>query len=254
MRIDMTGKAEFYGFSWRFAEKNQRPEIKSLTIGDRELAKGGAQRQISWEASDPNGDKLEYRLAVKEESTPSWQEVSGPAPLTEAKFALPVGQLADGRYHLRLTASDASSNFESPLTTSRTSALFIINNGRPEIRDLTFDPATGRLTAQVTDKLSIISELAIAVDGGEWRSISPVDGILDEKTESVRVALPGIKTGRHTVSLKAVNDAGGETVVQKSISLEKTTVAEPAEELIVDDESGEEAPVTAPKASAGSGT
>jgi hypothetical protein len=77
---------------------------------------------------------------------------------------------------------------------------------------------------------------------------------LDEKTESVRVALPGIKTGRHSVSLKAVNDAGGETVVQKSISLEKTTAAEPAEELIVDDEPGEEPPVNAPKASAGSGT
>jgi hypothetical protein len=247
IRIDMTGKAEFYGFSWRFAEKNQRPEIKSLTIGDRELAKGGAQRQITWEASDPNSDKLEFRLALKEEPSPSWQDVSGPLPLTEAKFTLPVGQLPDGRYHLRLTASDAPSNFESPLTTSRTSLLFVINNGRPEILNMSFDPATSKLTAKVTDKLSIISELAIAIDGGDWRSISSVDGILDEKIEDVRVTLSGIATGRHTVSLKAVNEAGGETVVQKSIALDKLPPAAPAAELIVDDEAAEETVATSPE-------
>jgi hypothetical protein len=240
IRIDMTGKGEFYGFSWRFAEKNQRPEIKTLTIGDRELAKGGAQRQITWEAGDPNSDKLEYRIAIKEESASMWQNVSGQLPLTELKFSLPVAQLPDGRYHLRLTASDAPSNFEAPLITSRTSQLFVINNGRPEILDMTFDPASGGLTAKVTDKLSVISELAIAVDGGEWRSISPVDGILDEKNEAVRIPLSGIATGQHTISIKAVNEAGGETVVQKSVALDKASVTAPIEELIVDDELPEE--------------
>jgi hypothetical protein len=245
IRIEMTGKAEFYGFSWRFAEKNQRPEIKSLTIADRELAKGGAQRLITWEANDPNSDKLEYRLALKEESSVTWQDISGSAPLTEAKFTLPVGQLPDGRYQLRLTVSDAPSNFDAPLTAYRTSPIFVINNGRPEIRDMLFDPATRKLTAKVTDKLSIISELYIAVDGSEWRSISPVDGILDEKREDVRIILPGITAGRHTVSLKAVNDAGGETVVQKSIALDKATPVASLQEPIVDDEILEEsAPVT----------
>jgi hypothetical protein len=240
IRIDMTGKADFYGFSWRFAEKNQRPEIKSLTIGDRELTKSGAQRPITWEASDPNSDRLEYRLAIKEESAPAWQDVSGPTALTEAKFTLPVGQIPDGRYYLRLTVSDVPSNYESPLTISRTSPLFIVNNGRPEIVDLAFDPVSGRLTAKVSDRLSIISELAVAVDGGEWRSISPVDGILDEKSENVRITLPGINTGRHNISIKAVNEAGGETVLQKIITLDRTQPVAPTEELIVDDEVLEE--------------
>jgi hypothetical protein len=239
IRIDMDGKAEFYGFSWRFAEKNQRPEIKSLTIGDRELAKGGAQRQITWEASDPNGDKLEYRLALKEESVAAWQDVSGPSPLFEAKFTLPVGQSPDGRYYLRLTASDVSSNYGAPLTTSRTSPLFIINNGRPEIQDMAIDPVSGRLTAKIRDKLSVISELAVAVDGGEWRSVSPVDGILDEKSEDLRIILSGVTAGRHTVSIKAVNEAGGETVVQKNIAFDREPFPVPTQELIVDDEAVE---------------
>jgi hypothetical protein len=251
IRIDMTGKAEFYGFSWRYAEKNQRPEIKSLTVGERELGKSGPVRQIGWEAADPNGDRLEYRLAVREESSTSWQEVGSPLPPGEAKFSLLVGQLPDGRYHLRLTASDAPSNYESPLTSTRQSALFIVNNGRPEIRELVVDPASGRLTATVADKLSIIGELAVAVDGGEWHSIAPVDGILDEREESVKLILPGLSTGRHSVALRAVNEAGGETVVQKSIALDKAPVAEaPAEEAIVDDGAGEET-VDSPLAEAG---
>ncbi|NVN99070.1 MAG: fibronectin type III domain-containing protein [Geobacteraceae bacterium] len=251
IRIDMTGKAEFYGFSWRYAEKNQRPEIKSLTVGERELSKGGAVRQISWEATDPNGDKLEYRLAVREEMSTLWQEVGGQTPITEAKFTIPTGQLPDGRYHLRLTASDTPSNYETPLTSSRLSPLFIVNNGRPEIRNMVFDQASGRLTATVVDKLSIISELSVAVDGGDWRSISPADGILDEKEESVKLTLPGLTTGKHSISLKAVNESGGETVMQLSISLDKTpTTAATAEQLIVDDEAADE-PVAKPLAEAG---
>ncbi len=246
IRIDMTGKAEFYGFSWRFAEKNQRPEIKSLTVGERELVKSGAQRPITWEASDPNGDKLEYRLAIKEESAAAWQEVSGSSPITEAKFSLPVGQLPDGRYLLRLTASDAPANYEAPLISSRISPLFIINNGRPEIRDMAFDPATGRLTARVVDKLSIISELAIAVDGGDWKSISSADGILDEKEEEVKLILPGIAKGSHNVALKAVTEAGGETVVQKKISLDKAPPEAQIPLPIVDDDPAEQPVVQAP--------
>lgn len=241
IRIDMTGKAEFYGFSWRYAEKNQRPEIKSLTVGEREFAKEGAVRQVAWEASDSNGDKLEYRLAVREESSTSWQEIGGSTPITESKFTLPVGQLPDGRYHLRLTVSDAPSNYGAPLTSSRLSPLFIVNNGRPEIRNMTFDPASGRLTAAVVDKLSIISGISIAVDGGDWRSITPIDGILDEKDESVKLTLTGLTTGKHSIALKAVNEAGGESVVQLGISLDKSpTTAAPAEELIVDDEAADE--------------
>lgn len=251
IRIDMTGKAEFYGFSWRYAEKNQRPEIKTLTIGERELTKTGPVRQVSWEAVDPNGDRLEYRLAVREESSTAWQEVSGQAPLSEAKFPLPVGQLPDGRYHLRLVASDAPSNYESPLNSTRLSPLLIVNNGRPEIRELAVDPASGRLTATVADKLSIISELAVVVDGGEWHSIAPVDGILDEREESVKLTLPGLSTGRHSVALKAVNEAGGETVVQKSIALDKTPVAAaPAEDAFVDD-GADPGPVDTPPAETG---
>lgn len=236
IRIDMTGKAEFHGFSWRYAEKNQRPEIKSLTIGEKELAKGGAQRQISWDAADPNGDRLEYRVAVREESTQLWQEVSGQSALTETKFLLPVGQLPDGRYRLRVTASDAPANYDAPLTVSRLSPFFVVNNGRPEIKEIAFDQANGQLTAKVEDKLSIITELAVAVDGGEWHSFAPADGILDEKEETVRLSLPGIAKGAHTVALRALNESGGETVAQKVIELDKALPVAKPEELIIDDE------------------
>lgn len=236
IRIDITGTGEFNGFSWRYAEKNQRPQIKSLTIGERETAKNGAQRQITWEASDPNGDKLEYRLALRTEGATAWQEVSGQQALSEARFNLPVGQIPDGRYHLRLTASDAPSNFENPLAANRTSPLFIINNGRPEISDVIFSPESGRLTATVKDRLSIISELSLAIDGGEWRAIAPADGILDEGEERISLVLPGLTKGSHIMAVRAVSDSGGETVVQKTILLDKTAPPAAAEVPIVDDE------------------
>lgn len=236
IRIDMTGKAEFHGFTWRYAEKNQRPAIKSLTIGEREFAKGGAQRQVSWEAADPNGDRLEYRVAVREETAQVWQEVSGQSALTETKFPLPVGQLPDGRYRLRITVSDAPSNYDAPLTASRLSPPFVVNNGRPEILEIVLNQATGQLTGKVVDKLSIITELAVAVDGGEWHSFTPADGILDEREESVRLSLPGLAKGRHTIALRGVNESGGETVTQKVVEFDKPLPVTQQEEQIIDDE------------------
>jgi hypothetical protein len=240
IRIDMVGKGEFYGFTWRFTEKNQRPIITSLMVGDRELTKSGPQRQITWEANDPNNDKLEYRIAVREESSSVWQDVNGSKSLTEAKFPLPLAQLPDGRYHLRITASDAPSNYESPLASSRISPLFVVNNGRPEIKGLNYDQASARLNATVSDRLSIITDLAISVDGGEWRSIPSADGILDERQEEVRVALPGIVAGNHSVALRAIDEAGNESVAQITASFSKSQPSSEPEKPVVDDDLMEE--------------
>lgn len=234
IRFDLAGKAELHGFTWRFAEKNQRPRISKLAVGEREIAQDGPRRMITWEAADPNSDTLEYRVSVREEGSPVWQEISGPLPLAEAKFALPVGRLPDGRYLLRITASDAPSNFAGSLSVARVSQPFVINNGRPEIRNLLYTPASATLSAMIVDRLSIISALAISVDGGQWRPVAPLDGILDEKEEELRVVLQTLGPGRHTVSLRAVNAAGNETVQQQTISLDKPVP--PAPELPVVDE------------------
>jgi hypothetical protein len=236
----MVGKAEFYGFTWRFTEKNQRPLITCLTIGDRELTKSGPQRQITWEASDPNNDRLEYKVEVREESSSVWQDVNGSKPLSEAKFPLPLAQLPDGRYSLRITASDAPSNYESPLTATRVSPLFIINNGRPEIKGMNYDHVSGKLIASISDRLSIITDLAVSVDGGEWRSISSADGILDERLEEVRIVLPGITGGNHSVALRATDDAGNESVAQISVLFAKNPPPPEPEKPIVDDDPDEQ--------------
>ena len=243
IRIDLLGKAELYGFAWRYAEKNQRPVINKLVVGERELAKDGAQRLITWEGTDPNSDRLEYRIAVKEESSPQWQELSGPLPLSDMKFILPVGKLPDGRYMLRVTASDSPSNYESPLAVSKVSHSFIVNNGRPEIKEMQFNPATATLTAHISDRLSIITWLSISIDGGEWRSIAPTDGILDEKEEDLRIAVPAMRTGRHSISLKAVDEAGNESVRQISVSLDKPALQpQPTDSPVIDEEQDGKSP------------
>ena len=68
----------------------------------------GQQIQISWQADDPDGDRLIYSLYFRGEDEREWKLLR--ANMTENTYLLDADVFADGRYYFRVIASDRPSN------------------------------------------------------------------------------------------------------------------------------------------------
>ncbi|MFA7235630.1 MAG: hypothetical protein WC058_02095 [Phycisphaeraceae bacterium] len=183
---------------------------------------------IDWEAADPNGDTLAYTLEVRKLGSDQ-PFVKIAADLKDANFNWNTLTMPDGRYELRVTASDAPDNVPDETQSSqRLSAPVVIDNTAPTITDLA---ATRRgqligpavpvvLSAQITDAMSIIADIrySLSVDDQSdaapaWNAVLPVDQIDDSTNESVSFTIPPLAPGVRVLTLRAT-DAQGNTAYQ----------------------------------------
>ena len=73
------------------------------------LSRGpSSQIQITWQADDPDGDRLTYALYFRGEDETEWKLLR--ANMAENTLLLDGDILADGRYYFRVVASDRPSN------------------------------------------------------------------------------------------------------------------------------------------------
>lgn len=120
-----------------------------------------------------------------------WLRISGTEPLTRAELDWNTDTVGDGLYELKVVVSDERSNPPELVQSSDlTSAPFIIDNRRPELRELRWNAATSTLSGEALDAVSPITELAYSLDGGDFFPIAPRDGVLDESSEEFQVRLP----------------------------------------------------------------
>ncbi len=89
-----------------------------------------------WLATDENGDTLTFNIEIRGEHETAWKPLHD--NLQERYYSWDSTAYPDGKYRVRVTASDAPSNTpEQTLTSSRESDLFLIDNTAPEISALT---------------------------------------------------------------------------------------------------------------------
>lgn len=178
-----------------------------------------AQQQliISWQADDPDGDKLIYELDFRGEGERDWIVLK--KDLHDSAYTIDGDALADGRYFFRVTASDRESNpppaaKESDLVSSPV----LIDNTPPAIRiqsaNRTGSGADVNFDAQ--DSTSLLRRAEYALDAGPWTPVAPVDGILDSQTEQFRLHIAAVPAGEHLLVIRVV-DSGGNTGLAKVV-------------------------------------
>lgn len=139
---------------------------------------------VRWEAQDPNGDELRYRLEVRPEGSPDgWLEIVDEHDATF--FAFDAATLPDGLYRFRVTASDAPGN-PAPgeaLSAAVEGEVVTIDRTPPELGEVT---RAGRaLRLAVYDAASPLREAELSVDGAPWKPLRAADGLLDGRREEL---------------------------------------------------------------------
>ena len=192
---------------------NLAPKVDSVDVTRLQSASKEGVFKITIKATDENDDKLIYRIDFRKLGRDLWIKLK--EDLEEDTFEWNGKTIEDGRYELRVTASDERSNSPTTkLTGSRISDPVIVDNTGPAIRkwNLEKGPKTVKLTLEAVDELSVIGKFEYTVDSNaEWKSMLPDDSVFDTTDESFTIVTDELKPGDHVIAVKITDDAGNVT-------------------------------------------
>lgn len=166
-------------------------------------------RTVQWRGSDPNGDALRYRVDVRAEGGGTWMNIGD--DLEASAFTWDTRSMPDGRYRLRVTASDAAGNAVGEEDSTQVlSEPFPIDNTPPTLQEFRADPGPGSIVirGRAEDAENPLSRIEVSLDDQDWRVVNPEGGMADDRSLSFRATLPVDRTGEHTVSLRVVDLTG----------------------------------------------
>lgn len=178
-------------------------------VPPRRLFQRGA-RSFQWQAEDRNGDTLEYAIYYRALNESTFRLLRD--KLRESFFTIDGATLADGRYIIKITVSDAVDNPSGQaLSGERLSEPVDIDNTPPVVKA---NPARmrsdggGVAVFEVEDATGKIKRADASIDGGPWVPVFPEDGIADSGRERYAVEFGSFSPGEHTISLRVFDISG----------------------------------------------
>jgi hypothetical protein len=170
---------------------------------------------ISWKAEDEDdGDRLTYSLEYRREGTDVWHELK--SNITDEIYVWDTTSAVDGRYIVRVRASDSPSNApDRALIGERESDPIDVDNTPPTLSTEVLRSGAGvRLNIRAQDARSPIRKVEASVNGGPWQLLYPVDGLADSPDERYEMPL--------------TNEADVARIVIRATDLLQNTMSQPA--------------------------
>jgi hypothetical protein len=184
-------------------------------------AKNG-EFKISYDAKDDNGDKLIYKIDFRKVGRTGWIEMKNSVEAGSIEWDSRT--VEDGRYEIRVTASDERSNTpDTKLSASRVSDAVVVDNTPPSITKYKLEKAAKKITMKftVTDELSAIGKVEYTVDSdANWIGIVPDDLIYDTTSEDFTIVVEKLSAGQHIISLKLADAVGNTSYKTYEINIE----------------------------------
>jgi sugar lactone lactonase YvrE len=167
------------------------------------------QITLTWQAEDPDGDRLVYTTYFRGEDEQEWKLLK--ANLHENTFTFDGDAMADGKYYFRIVASDREANPPSSARTAElTSGPVLIDNTPPAISmgRVQRGPA-GAVTIEfeAADTASPLRRCEYSLDAAGWVPVEAVDGVIDSPRERFVLQLTGVPAGEHLVVIRVVDSA-----------------------------------------------
>ena len=170
---------------------------------------GGSQIQVSWQADDPDNDRLVYSLFFRPEDEQNWMLIR--SNMTENTLLLDGDILANGRYLFRVVASDRPSNPpEAARESDLVSSPVLIDNTPPAVAITTAHRAgaVADLEVDARDGESALRRCEYSVDAAPWLPVEAVDGLTDSPHEQFRIHVDHLSPGEHLIVVRVYDSAG----------------------------------------------
>ena len=209
---------------------NVAPNIEDLKIHigpppkERQNNKQGSSpnnkiRSATWKAKDLNDDKLLFAVYYKGINEKNWKLRK--KELTDPSYTWDSTSMPNGRYELKVEATDKLSNMENEaISIKKISNPFDIDNTQPvlaEIKSNPTDDSTFQISCVVTDELSPISSASYKIDSAEhWQAMFPEDGILDSHREVLLLETKKREGEEHTITIMVADASGNKSVARGS--------------------------------------
>ncbi|MDO8140791.1 MAG: hypothetical protein Q6358_04775 [Candidatus Brocadiales bacterium] len=170
-----------------------------------------AQKNIQWDVEDPNNDSLQLTIHFKGVDEKAWKIIDKNTQKKGA-YAWDTLRLPDGKYQVRLIASDEPDNPpETALTAESIMQPVVIDNTRPVIKSMNTAMGTDCryvISGTIKDEYSNIIKVQYTIDGQDWTSAYPVDGVFDSQEEPFQITTKHLAPGDYTIVVNAFDSEG----------------------------------------------
>ncbi len=174
-------------------------------------ASSSAKRwKIEWKVEDPNKDVLQFTVYYKAVDEENWKLLK--KELSTPSYDWDITSIADGRYKVKVVATDKLSNpvgWEK--SSEKTSMPVNVDNTDPDVGEINVEPngdGTFKITCDVSDKMNIVQKAVYKIDNDEqWKVIFPEDGIFDSKEEQLLLKTGKLSEGSHSITIRVTDRA-----------------------------------------------
>jgi hypothetical protein len=173
------------------------------------LPRAAAQQiTVTWQAEDPDGDRLVYHVYFRGEDESQWKLLRANTHDNSITFDADV--LADGKYFFRVVASDREAN---PPASAREATLIsapvMIDNTPPvlTIGDVRRNGTSAHIEWEAADRASALRRCEYSLDANSWVPMDSVDGVIDSQHEKFALDLTGLTPGEHLLVIRAADSA-----------------------------------------------
>ena len=167
-------------------------------------------RSFQWQAEDRNSDTMEYAIYYRALNEQTFRLLKD--KLRDNFYTIDGAALADGRYVIKVVASDAPDNpAGQKLTGERLSEPVDIDNTPPVVKvtgQPQFTRDSVRVVFAVEDATGKVKKADASLDGAVWLPVFPDDGIADSGHEVFSLDFGQLAPGEHTISLRTFDSSG----------------------------------------------
>jgi hypothetical protein len=220
--------AELSAFEVAFVTDNLRATVDEVSAqprregGDDIRTSGGpvtkkpdTKLSLSWKTDNPDKDELRYRLQYRLVGTATWYDLTKrDEVLTKSSYDWDTSTLPEGRYRVRVVATDELSNPPDLVTRDDAeSGIVLVDNTPPRVEGL--KTVNRRVQGVAFDGVGPIQRIEVTVAGSDdWVPFFPTDGIFDEAREEFDLDVSSLATNVPALLAVRVFDDANNVVIQ----------------------------------------